>query len=285
MESNRPSKPQIALSQYRNLLFIAYGDKIHVFKPQFPLQTLSQEPDLVVKLPKTREGLQGYIDANSAHDINHLIVGDLGNEEILVVACDDGDIISYQTLSIHSEIAYRHGNSSPLKSLRHIEPWFLENVGKSAWGLAIHKEARLLAVSSNTTRIEVFAPGLDEHSLMENDIRYRRHMDYAAAAGTSTATYDSNSSDDSELTQYVSSKHWIHVLEYWQGDRSHNYQIVLESHITNIPNIAFCNADNDSKGRYLASIDIKGNIFVWDIYRGFTVFRTQGDLLDGMLTY
>ena len=83
---------QTALSQYRNLFFIAYNDEIHVFRPQFPHQTISSKPELVLKLPVSRPGLRGCIDPTRPHAVNHLIIGDMGIEEILVAACDDGDV-------------------------------------------------------------------------------------------------------------------------------------------------------------------------------------------------
>ena len=37
---------------------------------------------------------------------------------------------------------------------------FHENVGSSAWGLAIHSQSRLIAVSSNLKQVSVFAFGV-----------------------------------------------------------------------------------------------------------------------------
>jgi hypothetical protein len=41
---------------------------------------------------------------------------------------------------------------------------FHENVGKSAWGLAIHAKSRLIAVSANNYEVSVFAFGLRSRS-------------------------------------------------------------------------------------------------------------------------
>jgi hypothetical protein len=38
--------------------------------------------------------------------------------------------------------------------------FFIENVGDSAWGLAIHQQSRLIAASSNKHEVQIFAPAL-----------------------------------------------------------------------------------------------------------------------------
>lgn len=48
----------------------------------------------------------------------------------------------------------------------------LQNVGISAWGLAIHQEARLIAVSANSANVDIFAPALTQYSKpSEEDLR------------------------------------------------------------------------------------------------------------------
>lgn len=42
--------------------------------------------------------------------------------------------------------------------------FFEENVGNSAWGLAIHGQSRLIAVSSNSHEVQVFAFALSNNS-------------------------------------------------------------------------------------------------------------------------
>ena len=245
---------QAALSQYQNLLFVAYLDKIHVFKPRFPSQALSEKPEIIIDLPKSRLGLQGYMNPISGHQVNHLIVGDLGNEEIIVVACDDGDVISYKTRAIGLVLE----QDLPLP-----EPWFLQNVGASAWGLAIHKEARLLAVSSNTQVIEIFAPALKPVS----------HLDDMIEESSVTLPWKSTDSP-SPPSQFLWFQQWMHVPGTLLGNRSlSNLKVSLAAHDNNVPNISFCNTDIDPMGRYLASTDINNNTFVWDIYRGETIFR------------
>lgn len=108
------------------------------------------------------------------HAINNLVVADLGEEEILCMACDDGDVMAVYTHSIEhmmqeterklaSNDDLQPGLSPPLdvwarsgqlRALLHV------NLGASAWGLAVHKEARLIAASCNDHNVYVFAPAL-----------------------------------------------------------------------------------------------------------------------------
>ena len=215
---------------------------IYVYKPQYPSQALKEDPELYIPLSQSQPGLEGYLEPLSGHYVNHLIVGDLGNEEIVVAACDDGDVISYKTRAVGLAI----------EGVSLLKPWFVENVGASAWGLAIHTEARLLAVSSNTHNIEIFAPAL------------------------------TNMNDEDVSPHVSSSQQWVQVQRMLPEARSsRNLKISLAAHDTNVPSIAFYNSDIDRMGRYLASTDIDNNTFVWDIGRGETVFRHHKNSFQG----
>ena len=187
--------------------------------------------------------------------MNHLIIGDLGNEEILLVACDDGDVISFTMLSISLAI----NQAVPLAA-----PWFIRNVDKSAWGLAIHKNARLLAVSSNTHNIDVFAP-----ALLAAPASYPR---------TSTEVPDLDIAPGTSVGPYKDVDYW------WPECRSDGIHVTLLGHKANVPNTAFNNSTSDPEGRYLASTDIEGYVFVWDIYRRSTVFRHKCNYNDPSFT-
>ena len=214
---------------------------------------MAEKADLTIDLPKTRPGLRGYLDVLSGHSVNHLLVGDLGNEEIIIAACDDGDVVSYSIGSISLAIE----QESCLG-----EPWFLQNVGSSAWGLAIHKEARLIAVSSNTKRIEVFAPALKRsESPAKRPNEDDEYVEGEDLAGPS-----------------MPSNQWTTVLSATPDDRVYNWRISLEGHAANIPNVAFCNTDLDREGRYLASIDIENKTFIWDVYGGTTLLENHGNV-------
>ena len=210
------------------------------------------------------------------------MVGDVGDEEVIVVACDDGDVISYTVRSISLAIEegaetvfepdpyesqklkrYRQSGWANLilpvidlhrtPKFRVIGAWFHENVGASAWGLATHKGFRLLAVSSNTKKINVFAPSLSPnrngafcstHPPLEPKERYMPCQAWSSAAFK---------------------------------DRSLGRKFTLLGHGANIPNIAFCDNALDPTGRYLVSTDIDGHTFVWDVSSGTRILETLGN--------
>ncbi|OBT67581.1 hypothetical protein VE03_03834 [Pseudogymnoascus sp. 23342-1-I1] len=156
-----------ALSQIYNIYIVAYHSKIYIYKPTGPQQLLTTEPLLILDLPSTPDADRlRATDPYSTHSINHLIVGNLGNHEIILCACGDGDVLAYYTAPIHhASLTPPTPPSSPpstppLRAPPQPTPFFHENVGISAWGLAMHTQSRLLAVSSNAHEVQVFAPAL-----------------------------------------------------------------------------------------------------------------------------
>ena len=237
-------------------------------------------PALIIQYPGNASNRKGYLNPSRPHDANHIIIGDIGDEEVLVVACDDGDIISYTVQSIYSAIdigakivygpdAYQHGrlkrwghenstlpnltypNTDPnwTKECRLLAPWFHENVGESAWGLATHKNAMLLAVSSNTMEITIFAPPLCPEG--SGSLHWTCYP---------PPTYEAYTSWGRE------------PLPITLQDRELGRTITLRGHTTNIPNVAFCDNNLDLEGRYLVSTDINSCVIVWDIWRRIQVF-------------
>ena len=71
---------------------------------EFPFQKLHQKPQLNVPPTLANATAAGYIDEWRPHGINHLMVGDLGSEEILLVATDSGNIAAYHTRAIEEAI-------------------------------------------------------------------------------------------------------------------------------------------------------------------------------------
>ena len=257
------------MSQYRNLLFIAYVDQIHVFEPGFPSQTLPKKPELIIAIPESRPGLTGYINSEFPHTINHLIIGDIGNEEVLVACCDDGDVVGYTVRSIerlletlpHLRRQFRLSGCNPeIPPTVPGRPFLLENVGKSAWGLATHKTQRLLAVSSNSKEICIFVFALGGSGLTNIDMKRDSEL----------ANLETN--DEPFLSD---DKFWPKVRTGSPKDRSKNFMIVLSLHDTNIPNIAFYDSDGDSHETYLASTDIAGKLFIWEIWSGEAIVDMQ----------
>lgn len=215
------SNLQTALSQSQNLYFVAYSDNIYVYVPQYPTQRLPQTPALIVPSQPSSPGLRGTVDPRHPHSINSLVVERLGNEEVVATVRDDGDVSLWLVRHIMHSIERRTADGSTLSPLAdEIKPIFQENVGQSAWGLAIHSEARILAVSANTHNITVYRFGLARE-----------------------ASDEGTASDDGASTQHRAM------------DVTHS--IINGS--SNIPHIAFCNTGDDPQGQWLLTTDIGGN--------------------------
>ena len=243
---------QTALSQSHNLYFVVHSDQLYVYKPDFPSQKIGSSAELVIDLPISRPGLVGYIGPRKPHAVNHLVLGDLGNEEIILLGCDDGDVLAYTTRSISNALlAEKLEKSEVQTSIADPKPFFMRNVGSSAWGLAIHKVSRMIAVSANTHKIVVFAFALhhkgpqDEEEVSESNLDNIQHDEIQS--------FEDQTSDRAKQFSDIS-------------DRCSNLEIILEGHHTNIPSISFCNTDSDQVGRYLVSTDIEGVTIIWDIW-------------------
>ena len=199
-------------------------------------------------LPTSDGSLTGYIDPRHPHAVNNILVDDLGEEEILACVCDDGDVLAYHTSGVFNalerqtafdELCYKNGEG--------LKPFFHENVGLSAWGLAVHKASRMIAVSANTADITVFA--------------------FALSSGSVDSEDDDPTPDIEDLSESTAWKTISGQQEaISSSQRSQNIRIVLIGHRTNIPNIAFCNTHDDKEGRWLFSTDIDGWMLVWDIW-------------------
>ena len=208
------------------------------------------KPGLILKLPASRPELEGYIDQRHPHGINHLIIEKLGHKEILVAACDDGDVVAYYIKDVQREIEARDCGDLDLKlepADHSLRPFFLQNVGLSAWGLAVHTNARQIAVSSNTTTIHIYAFGL---------------VDWEVSG---------------EGPELISSTEWPIVSQLSRDQHpAQNWHIELKRHDNNIPTVTFDNSGRDPEGRYLVSAEIGQDVIVWDIWEGSSecVFQT-----------
>jgi hypothetical protein len=114
--------------------------------------------------------LRGYLDADEPHAINYLIVQRLGKDEVIATVRDDGDVELFLVRHILQAIgthANDHGTvQDPIAD--NVKPFFQRNVGISAWGLAIHTQARMIAVSSNRHEVTIFRFGLVEQPRADN---------------------------------------------------------------------------------------------------------------------
>lgn len=252
-----------ALSQKHNLYFVATVESIAVFLPDFPYQKLGTKPALVMTPSLANQNAKGYINEESPHAINHLLVGDLGNEEILLVARDSGNIDAYHTRAIRDAI-----NKEPYKFSKDghadfvgLRAFFSQWVHRSAWGLAIHKEARMIAVSANRdprfnaedpyAKITVFAFALSNAREVE-------------AANEDTEEQESSEIDAEWRTWRPDSVPW----DQRTPPRNHNYKIVLDmGHHNNIPSISFSNTTEDQVGMWLFSTDIEGDMIAWNVWK------------------
>ncbi|RFU28773.1 hypothetical protein B7463_g7561, partial [Scytalidium lignicola] len=258
----------IALSQRDNLFFVAYGDKVHVTVPLNVRQTLPSRPDLILRLPRSHQGLHttGYIDPFHPHCVNQLMIGNLGDFEILLLCCDDGDVLAYYTRSIAAEIQDTEKARATLPRQKimvsRVEPFFHENVGISAWGLAIHQRCRLIAVSSNKKEVTVFAFALHESPMPELlTIRGGGKRDFS----------------DKETFPLFS----IRKMRPHYG-RNENYKRILRLHRMghNIPSITF--ADNaHGIAQSVLAMDILGALWqlnIWDLDDiDYEPYRSQGE--------
>ena len=216
------------ISHDYNLYFVAYSDQVYVYEPRFPAQDLSTYPSLKIHTSPSSANLQSYLDPHQPHSINNLVVQHLGNEEILAVVRDDGDFDAYLTRHLFEAIERRRQPGVSLSVLAtELRPFYQRNVGNSAWGLAIHTEARIIAVSSNNHEFNVFAFGL-----LDQD------GDTSAQAN--------------------------HRTRRSTGRRSDEHYVIPNGE-ENIPYIAFCNTGHDPEGRWLLTTDISGVVRTWDI--------------------
>lgn len=224
-----------ALSQVYNLYFAAYGNKIWVYRPVGPMaQGLGGKPALIISSTVSHAGshVSSRIDRRHPDYANQMIVGFLGDAEILLLCYDNGEVTAYYTREIAAHIAHRaqHPDSAPRPRP---SPFFGANVGISAWGLAIHAKSRLIAVSSNKAEVTVFAFAL------------------------------TRAPPPSRFLAAPYSAYEAAVLA-----RKRNWRIVLplRPNGDNIPNIDFVSSSH-GYAQKVSAVDINGNIWLLDIWR------------------
>lgn len=144
-----------ALSQRRNLLFAAIMGVVEIFEPEFPNQNFSKRNPCCIDIPCSPEAGPGYICKEIPHAATHLMVRQLGNEEIILLVCDNGDIMAYHVEAIYARLQGCKPHVAERKLV--VLPFFHENLGASAWGIDVHSAERMIAASCNTRRITIFA--------------------------------------------------------------------------------------------------------------------------------
>ncbi len=227
------------LSQVYNLYFVACNDKIHVHQPSFPDQKVAGKPELILRPPTVSPVYGRGIDPAEPHSITRLHIDFLGQDEILLVTCDDGDVIGYRVEHIQDALLRRRTTGKcPLEPVHEdeIKVFLRRNVGASAWGLAVHREARMIAISANTHQITIIAYALVDPSSPSDD-----------PASQSLANLKSKLAQDSS------------------NSRESDDIIVLRAD-SNTPAVAFNNTGDDPTGRWLISSSIDGKTMIWDLH-------------------
>lgn len=261
---------QTALSQRRNLLFVAYSHQIYVWEPAGPRQILGRKPAMIITPVMRDPNAAGYISNRCPHGINNILVDDLGRDEILLLATDSGNVCGYHVENIFSSIetARSRGENFPILDPR-IDPFFCENVEMSAWGLAVHKFARLIAVAANTGTITVFAFALAETDAEVDD-------DPAGYWADLSVSFEQNWVHIQSEEEFAT----LHELYRENNHRSRNVKISFQGHYTNIPSVSFLSSDLDSDGMWMVSTDIENKVFVWTIWHNLGPVRVL-DFADG----
>lgn len=147
------------LSRFCNLYFVACGEHILVYQPVYPNQVLGA-PVLIVPLTVSGQGQrEGDIRTDRPHYINRMLVAYLGHKEIVLCACDDGDVVGFYVSAIQAAVQkqlLRHDMDEEERAApTAVRDFFCYNVRRSAWGLAVHRDSRKIAISSNTHEITV----------------------------------------------------------------------------------------------------------------------------------
>ncbi|KAI9843785.1 MAG: hypothetical protein M1838_002472 [Thelocarpon superellum] len=190
------------------------------------------------------------------------MVGDLGKEEILLCACDDGDVLGYYTRAI-ADAVDRDGEPIPGAHVESgwLKPFFIANVGHSAWGLAINKASRLIAVSANTHEITVFSFGLADGQRAAGG-----RVDVNLSAPSSDTNWVDVTGEARENVAGEYQRTTLSTPSLAPRAREHNQRIRLRGHGQNVPSVSFLNDAAGVHDRWLVSTDIEGTMIVWDIW-------------------
>lgn len=194
-----------------------------------------------------------------------MIVGELGSEEILLLSTDSGNVAAYYTSSIQDGIEkdpYKLSKTGR-SNLVGVRAFFNHWVYESAWGLSIHKHARMLAVSSNRPHHQLFTGMLAAITV------------FAFALTSSDEQSAEAGKDEIKATEEDASNWRVWVPDASKPaklpDRSVNWKTRLEAHKHNIPSISFVNSEDDREGNYLLSTDIEGVTKCWNIWQGVAI--------------
>ncbi|KAI6386107.1 hypothetical protein MCOR23_011470 [Pyricularia oryzae] len=184
------------------------------------------------------------------HQVNNMITGMLGDSEVLLAAFDDGDVVGYYTHQIAEAIEHAARPSSGKNVVAAQPPYefFHRGVGKSAWGLAVHAKSRLIAVSSNTHEVTVFALSLLKGSGTEQQMPPKHERCNPPKLGGLGLD--------------------AHQLESHLRQRTRDWRIILHTrpeNQANIPSISFLD-DENGEGDKIVAVDTAGHCWIFDIW-------------------
>ncbi|KAF4767171.1 hypothetical protein HAV15_009663 [Penicillium sp. str.  len=256
-----------ALSQRRNLLFTAQLDDIYVWVPSGPRQLLGSQPEMIIHPVMKEPNSPGYIDRSRPHTINHIIVDDLGVDEVLLLATDSGNVTGYNVEAIFSAInrSAEYGGSRPFDA-HEVKPFFAEHVQLSAWGLATHKFARLIAVSANTGVITVFAFALVD-VVSDGDDNSHSCSETSNVGGSDVL--------ESTWLSIDSSPSMEELKKDMPHHRTRNLRLSYKGHFDNIPCVSFANFELDPNGLWMVSTDILNRVLVWRVWDKLSPVKTS----------
>lgn len=236
-----------------------------------------------IELPESANEQDNLGTRSGSSVINQIVVGELGKEEILLVARDDSRITACECASSYaahpiatlltsmpSKIDYTKDFLSNITAETacntedSIRPFLHERVRSSAWSIAIHKRSQLIAVGTNDRSVEVFAFGLNTPSQRCS----------AECVGEAWPVVDNtlplNAKPDVEA-DHVFQK-GSSILSHTDGSicRLQNFKIVipLEPRLGhNIPAIDFADDENGNAVVIVAK-DVRGALWILSIWTG-----------------
>lgn len=249
-----------ALSQIHNLYFAAYRNQIHISRPRSCVaHSLPSVPDFVLTPPVSDAGRRvvGALDREFSHQVNHLITGMFGDQEILLLAYDDGDVIGYYTRCLQAEVSRRERDTETNDQA--VRPFFHENVQRSAWGLAIHQKSHAIAVGSNAHAATVFLPALSGQPCDKPlPLVYRGFEPLYKTVVRGTQVVNTGGDAPYMSPQQISAA---------MGHRNLNWRVVFETGEVghNIPNLDF-SSDKGGHVDKVVAVDVRGNLWLMDIW-------------------
>lgn len=228
---------------------------------------LGSQPEMIVHPVMNEPQAPGYIDRSRPHTINNIIVDDLGVDEVLLLVTDSGNVTGYNVEAIFSAI----NRYTKLKHKRpfddvELKPFFAENVGQSAWGLATHKFARLVAVSANTGEITVFAFAMVDLEAGTDDLSTVSDIPGLDPGLGQLGQPWVIIEDDIQLCE---------LKKIMPDHRTQNLRLIYTGHFENIPCVSFANFDLDPNGVWMVSTDIFNRVLVWQIWDSLGPIRSS----------